>query len=304
MNNNDHYVPQFLLRQFSNAKGRLHVFDKWNQRSFESNTRNVASERGFYDVKIGKDLVSFEPLMCHAEETALDALNSVVEKKSLAVLSNGDREKIAYFLAIQTLRTRAHRQLIAQIDDGLKETMPSKGIDPQQIPQGFFRSDEQIKRDSVLYLEMAEEFVPHFLAKDWCLNIAPPGTTFFISDAPVVRQNIDPPSPFRGNNGIASKGIQIYLPLSADIVLCLLCPTIIEPFRSNQREIAEVFEILCAIETGHGITVPPECVTYCNSLQVAYSERFVFSCVDDFSLARDMLSSNPELRQPKHIAVQ
>lgn len=304
MNNNDHYVPQFLLRQFCNADGRVHVFDKWTDRSFVSNTRNVACERGFYDVKIDNETVSFEPLLCSVENAALAALNLVVENNTLAVLSSDDRVNIAYFLGMQTLRTRAQREMLAQMDEGLRETMPSKGINPEQLPDDFFRTDEQIKTDSVLYLKMAEDFVPHLLSKDWCLNAACPATTFLISDDPVVRRNINPPTPFMGNNGIASEGIQIYLPLSANLILCLLCPTIVEPFRLKQTEINQAIPIVTAIETGRAFIIPPECMTYCNSLQIAYSERFLFSCNNDFSLVQDMLSSNPELRRPKHIVVQ
>jgi hypothetical protein len=40
-----HYVPQFLLRNFGNGKkDRLYVFDKQMARSFRTNANNVASE--------------------------------------------------------------------------------------------------------------------------------------------------------------------------------------------------------------------------------------------------------------------
>tara|TARA_R110002049_G_scaffold133887_1_gene293269 strand:+ start:65 stop:979 length:915 start_codon:yes stop_codon:yes gene_type:complete len=304
MNNNDHYVPQFLLRRFCNDDGRLHVFDKWNDRSFVSSTRNVASEKGFYDVKLDDEIVSFEPLLSTFENAALEALNAVVENNSLAVLSDADRVNVAYFLAIQTLRTRAQREMLAQMDQGMRDTLPFKGVAPEDLPDDFYRNGEQLKADSVLHLPMAEEFVPHFLAKDWCLNAPPAGATFFVSDHPVVRRNIHPPPSFMGNNGIASEGIQIYLPLSADLILCMLCPTLITPFREQQKELTEPIPILTAIDTGRAFVIPAECVTYCNSLQVAYSERFVFSCNDDFSLAKGMLSTNPELRKPSHVVVQ
>lgn len=304
MNNNDHYVPQFLLRRFCNADKRLHVFDKWNDRSFVSSTRNVASEKGFYDLQLEGEAVSFEPLLCAFENSALGALNAVVDNNSLAVLSYEDRVNIAYFLAIQTLRTRAQREMLAQMDQGMRDTLPFKGVAPEDLPDDFYRDDDQLKADSIMNLQMAEEFVPHFLSKCWCLNAPPSETSFFISDHPVVRRNINPPPSFMGNNGIASEGIQIYLPLSANLILCLLCPTLIAPFREKQKELDDPIPILTAVDTGRAFMIPSECVIYCNSLQVAYSERFVFSCDGDFSLAQDMLSTNPELRKPTHVVVQ
>jgi hypothetical protein len=304
MNNNDHYVPQFLLRRFCNSDGRLHVFDKWSNSSFVSSTRNVASEKGFYDLKLYGEVVSFEPLLCAFEDSALDALNSVVEHNSLAVLSGSDRLNVAYFLAVQTLRTRAEREMLAQMDQGMRDSFPSKGIRPEDLPADFFRNDEQLKADSIMYLQMAEEIAPHLLAKDWCLNISQPGAKFFVSDHPVVRRNFYPPAPFMGNNGIASEGIQIYFPLSADLMLCLLCRSLVRPFREKQTALASPIPILEAIDTGNAFVIPSECVTYCNSLQVAYSHRFVFSCNGNFSLATEMLSTNPELRKPAYVLVQ
>lgn len=33
-----------------------------------------------------------------------------------------------------------------------------------------------------------------------------------------------------------------------------------------------------------------------NSLQIRYAERYVFSLVDDFALAREMIADNPPVR--------
>jgi len=46
---NQHYVPQSYLKNFSSDRSQVFVFDKFKQRSFVSNVRNVASERTFYD---------------------------------------------------------------------------------------------------------------------------------------------------------------------------------------------------------------------------------------------------------------
>jgi hypothetical protein len=45
-----HYVPQFLLRNFGNGKkDQVWVYDKIDGRSFPTNAKNVASESRFYD---------------------------------------------------------------------------------------------------------------------------------------------------------------------------------------------------------------------------------------------------------------
>jgi hypothetical protein len=88
---NQHYVPQFILRRFANADGRMWVYDKWSKRSFVTNPRNVASENAFYDVEINGESISIEPAMCAIENAALNSVNSMIDTRSLAVLSSEDR---------------------------------------------------------------------------------------------------------------------------------------------------------------------------------------------------------------------
>lgn len=227
-----------------------------------------------------------------------------MERKTLSVLAEADHVNIAYFLGIQTLRTRAQRENLKQMDLAMREALALKGVLNEALPDNFYRTEEEVKADSIMQLRLAEIFAPHFLMKCWCLNTPHNGTKFVVSDHPVVCRNYYDPTSFMGNNGIASEGIQIYLPLSPDLILCLLCPTLVEPFRLKQKVLDTPIPILNAIDTGNPFVIPSESVTYCNSLQVAYSERFVFSCNGDFDLANKMLSKNPELRKPTRVNAQ
>jgi hypothetical protein len=60
-------------------------------------------------------------------------------------------------------------------------------------------------------LRIAAELAPQFLNKSWLLNQSPLGSSFFISDNPVIRYN-DQPSLHVGNNGLACPSIQIHMP--------------------------------------------------------------------------------------------
>jgi len=43
-----HYVPQFYLRRFCDAAGRLWAWDREADRVFIASPRSVAAERSFY----------------------------------------------------------------------------------------------------------------------------------------------------------------------------------------------------------------------------------------------------------------
>jgi hypothetical protein len=57
------------------------------------------------------------------------------------------------------------------------------------------------------------------------LSRAAPKRTFYVSDNPVALNNRLNLGPY-GNLGLAVKGIEIYLPLSANLIQCAFCPSI------------------------------------------------------------------------------
>jgi hypothetical protein len=49
-----HYVPQFFLRNFTIKKGKNHFiycFDRFEEKEFRTNVRNIACENYFYEEK-------------------------------------------------------------------------------------------------------------------------------------------------------------------------------------------------------------------------------------------------------------
>ena len=300
---NQHYVPQFLLRRFGDENGRINVFDKHTQKAFVSSTRNVASENGFYDLKVGDIQISLESLMCEVENSALGLLNGIVEAETISHLSPDDRFKIAFFMAFQMLRTRASLEALFQMEAGLRRTGPSKGITPETMP-GLFMNDEQIKQMSLMNLKMAQDIAPEFLNKDWMLY-RDRGCRFLVSDNPVVRKNHYPEDPLMSNNGLACEGIQIYIPLSPEFTITFICPTLIEQFREHERKLGKKLEIplLDAVDKGVPIDMVDDSLLFQNSMQVAFSNRFVFSNSSDFSLVKKMIKETPSVARPKYLDI-
>jgi hypothetical protein len=301
---NQHYVPQAILRRFLAASGHLHVYDKWERRTFSGPTRNVASETGFYDIQIGDEVFSFDPEMGRIENANFGAIESIVTSRSLSPLTELDQWKLAYYFAVQTMRTRAARDMFSQMETGLKEALPSKNLDESQMPPGFFMDEDQLKASSLSNLELAFGLAPHLLSKHWLLDAPPEGEGFFISDNPVVRRNANPSPGFLSNTGFACPGMQVYMPLSPTLTLCLLCDTLISELRELRDSSLSPVPILDALDSRDTVPVLSETVMHQNSLQVAQSTRFLFSSTGDFSLVEEMLTTNPELAKPVFLEVK
>jgi len=306
-NQNQHYVPQFILRRFCNEDGHLHVYDKWNRQSFVASPSKIASENGFYDISIDDKHITLEPMMCKIEDVALRAINAITDNISLASISSVEKNAVAYFFATQILRTRSSREMLSQMQEGVRKILPKKNLKESQLPAGFFMDKEELKLVSLRNLKIANELAPQLVNKLWLLNQTSPDDTFYISDNPLVRHNDQPQSPHSGNNGLASPGIQIHMPLSSSLTLSFICETLVTPFcehKDSKMRADDFLPILDAIDSGRPLQIEQANVEYFNSLQITRANRFIFASNDDFSLVEDMLNSNPEIAKPRQIEVQ
>lgn len=106
-----HYVPQFLLRNFGNGKkDQLWVYDKTSDRAFPTNTKNIASESRFYDFEVGGEPSTLEPFLSKLEGKAKAVIDSILDADSLTGVTDEGKAVLAAFLSVQLARTRTFRK--------------------------------------------------------------------------------------------------------------------------------------------------------------------------------------------------
>lgn len=313
---NQHYVPQFILRNFAEGKKRrTHVFDKLHEKQFVSHPKNIAAESGFYDFEVDGTLHSLEQFMGAWETRASRIIKSIIKEESLAHLTTEDRKSLSLFAALQKLRVKSVRDGLKSLNVAVRDALAARGADPGNIVPEM--SDEAIKETSLAQIGMAEKFAKHFHTKGWLLQRAPKGNPFYTSDSPITLHNSFEQER-RGNLGLASLGVVIYFPISSRLSICCLCPTICQAIQHGLRtaagesrrfgysrvDVSDLERVATAISTGQPDPLLPENVRHQNSLQVAYSSRFVYSATDDFSLAKTMIRGNPDLKHPVEIIAQ
>jgi hypothetical protein len=132
--------------------------------------------------------------------------------RDLSQLTKLDKETVAEFAAHQMLRTKFQFNDAKRFLDDLYR--PIESI----INERIHRDERDFWLEN---LSSAEEYKIHLLNKVWVL--AESSKKFYISDNPVVLQNSTNNGTHRGNLGLDSLGIEIYLPLSGSLVLCMFC---------------------------------------------------------------------------------
>lgn len=126
-----------------------------------------------------------------------------------------------------------------------------------------------------------------------------------------LQNNSQPNGPFRGNLGLAVKGIEIYLPICSTQTLAFFCKSHEEMIRdgvdrmrksmvrdpSMTMGFGSLLDWRRAFRTGAPLPSKPDNVLNHNSLQVSYAERYVFSSTPDFELVESMIKDNAESKR-------
>ena len=303
-----HYVPKFILKNFGTGKKcRVYVFDKRQEKVFTTNVKNAAAEQGFYELDVKGVTYTIEPSLSDIEGEASKILQTIIKKKSLAGLSDGNKRKVSEFVAVQFARVNRIRQSIGEMNRLLEEKLRNLGADPTQVKGFDYLSGKDIKAISLDILLHYHNYVPHIFETS-------KRNPFYISDNPVTLQNMYDFSP-RGNLGLAVKGIEIYLPISSTLTLGMFCPSyeasLHALYQNNafliSRGIPEIKppkgtkgwidEFMKGIDTGTVVSTVKENVVNLNSLQIAYSSRFIYASTDDFDLVRCMIKEDPRLKE-------
>lgn len=308
---NQHYVPKFLLRNFVDTDGRVYCLNKKTDKITKPPPKFAAAHNNFNDFLIGEKVRSFEDRLQKIESKAASAFRKIIKQTSLTSLLPNERHHISDFIAVQAFRTEAFRQ-------GL-----GSEVDKTQIGHIF----EQLWNSSFLTSAEIER-------RRWTLLKIDHDDLFYLGDNPVVLQNPENKK-LPESLGFDIIGTEVFLPLTPKLALYMPCRStsnkIIDivqgglrlqqgmiramrdgrPLREMMEELRTVNLVLGtsknfydAILTGTPFVATPENVENLNYLQCSWAHESIYSATKNFKFAQHVLINSPQYREsPKtHIA--
>jgi hypothetical protein len=321
---NHHYVPQFLLLNFC-ASDKLHVFDIISKTAFWTNPKNVMAERNYNAVTLRDNhIVDFEPKFTYIESLAKPVFENLIRNENINLLNAEEVAAIHIFTVVQFLRSKVHKQNFLSLGAYVRSNFP--GAKTNDLPDIF--EDLEYEKFSLLRIitdDLASYAAPlsakhMFLMKKRCAG------SIYISDSPLVLYNSKDFGPY-GNIGIAVPHIEIYLPISPNLVLAYFCPATVKEIQLAQsqyeknindlkmnalrtgllnsnsvqnkiseaeNEIKQKRNYLGMILDDKLVPIDKENLLFLNSLQIQWSHRFVAAQRKDFGFAIDCLAKNPD----------
>ncbi len=242
-----HYVPQFYLRNFVNphANGKIWVYAKRGDRLVAASPRDVAVEKDYHTVTRNdgvKDRHSIEDTFADLENRAAPIVQKILSRQPL---SDEDREIFVVFVAQLLLRVPARRdetgRMMASMLEHMaktfaseresfhadyrrfqKETGNNSTVDVEEIRQFILSEDCELKVNSAAALGTSISALAAvtdcLLRMHWVFLRRRGRFQFLTCDNPVFYCDPTvPPNTWRGV-GLANRGVEVSLPLSADVV--------------------------------------------------------------------------------------
>lgn len=223
-----HYVPQCLLKNFgfgTKKRKKINVFDI--ERSvirYDQPVKEVFSQNYFYD----KDNKVENFMAENIESSASKVLDKIVDGDFTVV----DEDVLALHRFILSLfyRTpeaseRASGFINSQLESIVRELLSLNGFDPEEASAGQFN----FHQDQLASLITVQGVLDAVILKDLEYHIIKNETAseFYISDHPVfsynwLYRNLEHP----GVTSLTATGLQIFLPLSPQMTLCLYDPKV------------------------------------------------------------------------------
>jgi hypothetical protein len=198
-NENQHWVPKFLIKLFADGDGRVFRLDIHTDKITKPPPKYAASSVGFNDFKIDGETVSFEDRLERIETQAAPILKRIVSSRSLASLTTDERRRVANFMAAQSFRTEAFY----------------KGLEHNPSRQEFGPLFNQLWLSAFI---IADEIA----RRHWAIMAIDGDEKFYLGDNPVVLQRTK--NPKDGSNlGFDVEGIEAFLPLSPKCALYMPC---------------------------------------------------------------------------------
>ncbi|MEK2645263.1 DUF4238 domain-containing protein [Bdellovibrio sp. BCCA] len=297
-----HYVPRFLLRQFSENKTHLWAYDKTTGKSHGSPIMDLGSENRFYSIpdkfltkpgnnEFVEDI--YEDIDTRSSKSLFEFLQNI---KSAALLSPSGFPKyfipdhlmheLGWLAVIQTVRTKEFREFSTQTKMLFQKAIFDWFLDSDQIKKISGKSKPELKitieeggealehSRAAFDEQLLNKLHDHCLNKIWTIGINNTNKPLLISDNPVVMtSHLGKPLAW------GAKGTEVALPVSPNHLLIWTCPLALT------QEVADNYD-------RRPFELHSDHIDYYNSLQTLQSTRYIYSARDDFSFCSDLLHDN------------
>ena len=302
-----HYVPQCYLEQWAiENTHQINVYDKAKKENRQNNITDVASENYFYDIDFNKAFSGDEKKTTNYSSEELNELSheqfienffadtienelsmflnffkrkAEIFNKKKHFISNFLRKRFSKQLAYQHIRTKSTRTTIDGMSDCLQQVLVAMNASENNIKafQTTKDSTKLIHGQMITNKAEIKKLSQTFNNYIWILAINKTNKEFYTTDKPITtRPHVT--HQFMSMSGLASKGVEVFYPISPQIMLIMF-------EREYHKDIRNLDRHYFVIDNVKDVD------SY-NALSAIFSTRFVFSKSGDFDIINELLKAD------------
>jgi hypothetical protein len=222
-----HYVPQCYLREFADSTtpaGKepfVWIFDKHGKNKRRDKVKNVLASNDLYTIKVqGKKNYAIEQTLGDLEGKYAEVFRTTIKDKQ--PLSEEQHVILCAFISAMLQRTLRHKDNLERFYDELIFTAEAFEIAHHLPPE---RSQELKAHKQDAHKLGVFQFLPNITDLLFQMNLAflcaEKGTRFITSDDPCNLFNPDLQWQKFYGPGLGQRNIEVTLPLSPEIMLCM-----------------------------------------------------------------------------------
>ena len=212
---NNHYVPKFYLRNFSNNKKSVGMFIKKDS----TYIADASIKDQAYIKKLYGESGNIENMFMLVENKAQIIISKILLTKQLPPYESEEYSELLQFILLSQARVKK----VADTQNTFMNELV-KSIAELDDKVSINNLDIKINIPNLLPIQSTIANLPLLNDLKMILIVAKRGSHFLTSDNPVVLYNqmfVTKTHPYTRSYGIAQMGTQIFFPLSSEVCLCL-----------------------------------------------------------------------------------
>lgn len=231
-----HYVPKFYLKFFSVEGDKTHIkiFNKSRAKTINKGTIKGQAQEDYY---YGKDL-SLENWFGEIETECAIIFNEIIASKTLPKKNSKEHQYTWLFMLLQAYRTPAQVKEINEMTDSMVKSIIKHDKEFQKFDINSFKigiNDAPLRNIKTLI-----EGLPMMTDLELKLIVNRTDIPFITSDNPAFKYNqfLESRNFKYGKTGMGCKGLQIFYPVSPDLMLIFYDPKIYKT--GNKKQFSDV----------------------------------------------------------------
>jgi Protein of unknown function (DUF4238) len=227
-----HYVPRFYLKSFSDNSGKtINLFNLERKQSIRgASLKNQCYEKYFY----GEE-PEIENSLGKIEGIAAKIIRDIISENDIPKRFSSQHNAILSFILLQYARTKYSEESEIEMTNKLVNSIIEK--DPRFMNNKDNDIKISMKNAIINKLKSMAQSIPIAWDLHFMLLVNKTRTNFITSDNPVVFYNQACERAVGiSNTGLASKGLQIFFPLSPKHLLIFFDSQVYQPIKNNNSD--------------------------------------------------------------------